>query len=447
MKVIVDAWAWLPKSELSLVQIQALKHALTIKPRKVGDHPGDPPDPIHLYVDGEDLFGVPREYFLSNKKLGHEIEFRLTDGDHARWAGPLEFSGTLREEQEKALATAIGRLQSDRTGGIIRAVPGWGKTVAACALIARLKVPTLVIVHKEFLVNQWQERIEQFLPGAKVGRIQQDECNYAGYHIAIGMVHSLGARDYPRAFFDWPGMLIVDECHRIGAETWAPVPARFRARYRVGFSATPRRKDGADNVFFYHIGDVLYTSKEQRMKPKIRRVYTDFHLVKTERFNPNLAPKALKLNFLCGSDPRNRLIHDRLVMALESGRKVLVLSERLNHLRGMESNLRRAWPTAKGPIPSTGFYIGGQTEDYLDQASEAQCIFATVQFAAEGLDIPALDTIFLTTPISDVEQAVGRILRPFEGKKEPIVVDFRDDKVTQFKKYGEMRDRLYRRIA
>jgi len=447
VKVVIDAWAWLPKSELTLVQLQALKHTLTIQPKKVGDHPGDEKDPIELFIDDGERIGIPREYFLGNRKLGHELDLRMTEGDRERWAGSLSFSGSLRDEQERAVSFAIDKLKGGRTGGIIRAVPGWGKTVAACALIARLDVPTLVVVHKEFLVNQWQERIEQFLPGAKVGRVQQDECDFVGKHIAIGMVHSLGAREYPKAFFEWPGLMVVDECHRIGAETWAPVPARFRARYRVGFSATPRRKDGADNVFFYHLGEVLYASKEQRLKPLIRRVYTDFHLVKTERFNPNLAPKSIKLSFLCGSDPRNKLILDRLIMALEAGRKVLVLSERLKHLRTLESELRRNWPSAKGPVPSTGYYIGGQSEDYLDRASEAQCIFATVQFAAEGLDIPALDTLFLTTPLGDVEQAVGRILRPYEGKKDPIVVDFRDDRVTQFKKMGESRDKLYGRIA
>lgn len=443
---MVDTLAWLPKAELSLVRLQALRHSLTILPRKVGDHPGDEPEPIELFVELPDVIGVPREYFLMNRKLDHEVEFNLTDGDHARWGGPLKFSGSLREEQERAITVTIDRLNNGRTGGIIRAVPGWGKTVAACALSARLNVPTLVVVHKKFLVDQWQERIEQFLPGARVGRVQQDECDFEGKHIVIGMVHSLAAREYPKAFYGWPGLVIVDECHRMGAATWAPVPAKFRARYRIGFSATPHRKDGADNVFLYHLGDVLYASKEQRMKPKIRRVYTDFSLVKTERFNPNLAPKSLKLKFLCGSTSRNRLIHERLLMAIEAGRKVLVLSERLQHLRSMEANLRRTW-AGKGPCPSTGFYIGGQTEDQLDRASEAQCIFATVQFAAEGLDIPALDTLFLTTPLSDVEQAVGRILRPYESKKEPIVVDFRDDKVTQFRKNGEARDRLYARIA
>lgn len=449
MKVIVGEWAWLPKAELTLVQIQALKHALTVQPRKVGDHPGEPPGPIELFVDSEEtgLFGVPREYFLAHRKPHHEVVYHLTEGDKSTWPGPFEFRGTLRDVQEEAISTAINKIKSDSLGGIIRLTPGAGKTVLSCALMARLQVPTLVVVHKEFLVRQWQERIEQFLPGAKVGRVQQDECAYQGKHIAIGMVHTLAARDYPREFLEWPGLIVVDEVHRIGAATWAPVPARFKARWRIGLSATPKRKDGADNVFLYQIGEVLFASNEQRMRPKIRRVPTDFHLVKTERFNPNLVPKSLKMTFLCESAARNRLIIERLIMALEAGRKVIVLSERLKHLRFLESELRRVWPIGKGPTPTTGFYVGGQSEEALDVAAEANCIFATSQFAAEGLDIPALDTLFLTTPMSDVEQAVGRILRPFEGKKEPIVVDFRDDKVNQFKRNGASRDKLYERIA
>ncbi len=446
MKVVVDAWAWLPKAELTLVQLQGIRHALTIQPRKVGDHPGEAPGPLELFKDEPDRVGIPREYFLANRRPHHEVEFRTTKGDHTRWAGPIAFVGRLREEQERAIQTVIDRTSGEVCcGGLVRAVPGWGKTVAAMALISRMNVPTLVVVHKEFLLNQWQERISEFLPGAKVGRVQQDVCDFIGKHIVLCMVHSIAARDYGPLFYGWPGLVVVDEVHRIGAETWAPVPAKFPARWRVGFSATPRRKDGAENVFFFHIGQVLYTSKEQRLKPKIRRVYTDFHLVKTDRFNPGLATRALLLQFLCGSTPRNKIILDRLIMALEAGRKVIVLSERLQHLSVLEEGLRRAWPHSS--LPSTGFYIGGQSESALERAAEAQCIFATSQFASEGLDIPELDTLFLTTPLADIEQAVGRILRPCEGKKEPVVVDFRDDKVRKFQEYGDMRDRQYRRIS
>src|SRR5205085_7429126 len=109
------------------------------------------------------------------------------------------------------------------------------------------------------------------------------------------------------------------------AETWSTVPPKFNARWRVGFSATPRRKDGADAVFLNHIGKVLFRGKEQRLKVKVRRVFTKFRLVHTERFNPSLIKKSLLLKFLCASDARNQEIVDQLVLAVQAGRKIIVL--------------------------------------------------------------------------------------------------------------------------
>lgn len=315
-------------------------------------------------------------------------------------------------------------------------------TVCGCALMAALDVPTIVLVHKEFLLNQWMERIQTFLPDALIGRAQQDECSYEGKAIVLGMIHSVGSGRYPQEFYDYFGMLIADEAHHLGAQTFSQAPPRFRARYRVALTATPRRKDGAENAFLYHIGPVLFTSKEQRLKFKVKRVWTKFHLVKTERFNPSLAPRTLVITFLCASEFRNRVIVDQLIAALQAGRKVIVLSERLKHLEKLNHFLHDMWP-ANSPRPKVGFYVGGKKEEELDEARTANVVFATVQFASEGLDIPELDTLFLTTPISDVEQAVGRILRPHEKKKEPVVVDFRDDAVMILKKQGEKRDKYY----
>lgn len=446
MRVVVDAWAWIPKSELTPLQVQALRAALTIVPTKVGNHPGDPPTPIRLYTETDDCFGVPREYFLQRRR-NHDVVMETTRGNTDLWAGPLAFAGSLREEQTKAVDFVETRFKVGQTGMIIRAAPGWGKTVMACALVAKMNVPTLVVVHKEFLVNQWKERIEQFLPGAKVGIIQQDSCEFVGYHIAIGMVHSLAGREYNPLLYRWPGLVITDEVHRIGAETWARVPPKFPAQWRLGISATPRRKDAADSVFLYHIGAIDFVAKEQRLKPQIKRVWTRFRLVTTPRFNPNLASKPIMLQFLCANAVRNALVVDQLVQAVQAGRKVLVLSERLKHLAALEQAYRRAWPSAQGEPPSTGQYIGGLSQDALDEAAKARVVFATSQLVSEGLDIPALDTIFLTTPLSDVEQAVGRILRPCPGKKDPVVVDFRDDEVQPFRRCGEQRDKLYSRIT
>ncbi len=169
--------------------------------------------------------------------------------------------------------------------------------------------------------------------------------------------------------------------------------------------------------------------------------------MKTPKFNPNLAPWSLLITFLIANEPRNKLITEQLILACKAKRKILVLSERLKHLKTLELKLRDMWQPEFGPKPSVGYYVGGKTEDELESARECDVIMATFQYAAEGLDIPELDTEFLVTPYGDVEQAVGRILRPSEGKKEPIVVDFRDDLVKPFQGKGETRDRLYKRIT
>ena len=250
----------------------------------------------------------------------------------------------------------------------------------------------------------------------------------------------------PRGLFVANGF-IVHNCHRMGAKTWGPAPGMFRARYRIGITATPRRKDGAENAFYYHLGPILFSAKEQRLRPKVRRVWTNFKLFKTDKFNPNLAPRSLILKFLLGSKVRNRTIALQIVEAVKVNRKCLVVSEQLKHLSALEEWFLKEWPLDQGFTPGIGYYVGGRTKEQLQEASKAQVIFATSQYSSEGLDIPSLDTLFLASPLSDVEQVVGRILRPSDGKKDPIVVDFRDDEVRQFKRQGEKRDAYYDRVT
>jgi superfamily II DNA or RNA helicase len=448
MKVIVDSWAWLDKASLSELQLARLRTTLTVVPRKAPEYPGEDPGPLYLYTETPDLFGVAREYFLANKKPNHEYVLNVSGGDKSTWPGDLTFSGKLREEQARAIAEISGRFKhGGLLGGMLKAAPGWGKTVASSALIAEMQVPTLVVVHKEFLMAQWRERLEAFLPGVKLGLVQQDECTYLGCHVVMAMVHTLANKTFPEKFIRWPGLVITDECHRTGAKTWSVVPAKFPARWRLGITATPRRKDGAEKVFQYHLGEILFSATEQRLKPKIRRVHTTFQVMKTPNFNPALMNKSILLKFLCANQLRNRVVAMQVVMALQAGRKVLVLSERLNHLEALHKEIEVQWGTAAGPCPGIDYYVGGRKELELARASKARVILATSQYAQEGLDIPALDTLVLSTPLSDVEQAVGRILRPFEGKKDPIVVDIRDDKVGMFRSLGTKRDVIYQRMT
>jgi len=450
VRITIDSYAWASKTDLSSAQLDALRKALTVTPRKVGDHPGEAPGPIRLFSENAARFGMPRQFFLGRRKPAHEVEYRTTEGNKTFWPGDLKFVGKLREEQIKGLQTITGLFWAGSLGGIARAVPGFGKTVLACAIMAKLQVPTLVVVHKEFLMGQWQERILEYLPNAQIGMVQESTCDFKGRHVVLGMVHSLCNKDYGEEFRNYFGLCITDEVHRIGAETWSAVPPLFPARWRLGLSATPRRKDGADAVFHHHIGEVIFAAKEVRMRPKIRKVWITpdlFKIVHTPNFNPNLIKKGLLLRFMCVSAGRNRIITEQLIQAVKAGRRCLVLSERLQHLNDLETLLYKTWTDADGTKPSVGFYIGGQEKAALNEAAKCQVIFATSQLVQEGLDIPPLDTLFMTTPLSDIEQAVGRILRPFEGKKDPVVVDFRDDHIGICKRYGEFRDKQYDRIA
>jgi superfamily II DNA or RNA helicase len=134
-------------------------------------------------------------------------------------------------------------------------------------------------------------------------------------------------------------------------------------------------------------------------------------------------------------------------MAIAAGRKILVLSERLAHLETLAVAIIDGWPKDAGTPPTIGYYVGGTSKEDRKIAETKQVILATAQYAQEGLDIPALDTLILATPLSDVEQATGRILRPFDGKKPPIVVDIRDDKIPMFKAMARKRQILYAKIT
>lgn len=389
MLVKVGSQAWLPRDELTPDQVVNLKKTLTIVPRKVGDM-GEDPEPFPIYTELNGYLGVPREFFFLHRRPIHQVQWQVTEGA-TDWK-PAPFVGTLRPEQRLAVETVVTQFRAGRLGGILQAKGGSGKTVMALAIAAELRVPTLVVVHKEFLVEQWKERVRQFMPEAEIGHIQQDVCDYRGKTITVGMVHSLAGGQYPADMYGSFGLLIGDEIHRIAAKTWSAVPPKFSARFRLGVSATVRRKDGANNVFYWHIGPIIFAGKEERLVPKIKRVWTKFRLVNTDRFNPNLAPRHLLLRFLCGSVHRNQLIASKIVEACLAGRKCIVLSERLEHLDRLEDALRVQWLSANGPL-TVGYYVGGQTKAHLEEAAKAQVILATVQFACVDVDAPLVDPI------------------------------------------------------
>lgn len=502
MEVEVAGYVWLDRSEMSDRQVANVVKRLTIQPRQTSDiDSAAVPDPILLYAldEARNKLGVPRGFYASMRQASHTEVIRCGYGERmrklettARFEGPYA-------EQADAVEALTNALVGDRWGGaLLQAQPAFGKTVVSLEVARRIQRRTLILVHQEFFLEQWRKRINRFIPEARVGIIQQKRCEFARTasgeepDFVIGLLQSLARDDgerYPKEMYEAFGMVISDECHRIGAATWCSIIPKFSAAYRMGVTATPRRKDGADDAFFYHISPITYVAKTETVKPLVRRIVTDTMLRPISRGQYKVAADALNsaqiTNQLCADSLRTRSIVDDIVKAVTVGRKVMVVSARLEHLRNMADQVRRALREINLPfVPILDFYTGEwftgevwdtttkshrrgepklatRKQDDLDRAESANVIFATQQMVLEGLDIPALDVLMLTTPISDVEQAVGRVRRwcvPSEecahfcpwragkcqGKPTPIVVDVVDEKVPRLRGMAGRRERFYK---
>lgn len=448
---IISNRAWLPVEELGSARLR-LRDQLTIYPRSTSPHNPDPP-PIHLY-DEESMpgyFGVPREYFHQRTRGRFYPVMDVTEGREINFASSIR----LRPLQiEPVNAIVNGFRTGARLGAILQMPPGAGKTVSALKIVEKIGKSTIVLLHKEFLVNQWRERIEQFLPNARVGIVQQDKCEVEDKDIVLCMMQSLSSRRYSEKLYKFPGLLITDECHRCSSPTFHKAVTCFGPRYMLGLSATPRRKDMTENVFFWTLGPVTAKVEKSELTPKVKRIKTGIKLAP----NARTAPDAVVNRILAHSTKRNAQIISTLMQAAKAGRKIIVFSVLKKHLLFLSQGLK-----AVDKSISFDFYTGSwydpialregnekqrkRTQRELDNAATKQVIFATYSMAREGLDIPDIDTVFLALPQTDVEQAVGRILRYHPDKKEPIIVDFLDECNARTKRMAASRLKLYQRLG
>lgn len=368
---------------------------------------------------------------------------------------PFEFKGHLRPNQIPVVDDVLDRGEPN---GVVVMPCGTGKTVVALRLLASIQKRTLVMVHKEFLLDQWKDRIGEFLgiPADQVGIIQQNRCEF-DKPISIGMIHSLsGEREYPPEMYQTYGCVISDEVHRLSAPTWRKAIERFPAAVRIGLSATPRRADRLENVFFWHIGPVIAQAEGQDLNPIVYRLKVKTVVPNPAKYWRGRGEKArLNLarlvNDLVCLGHRNDKIIRQIVRALEKNRRILLLSDRLEHLDLLEEGTRRAFELKgeDGAAVSIGRYVGGLKSEERRAAAECDLILGTFAMAKEGLDIPELDVLILATPKGDVEQSVGRVLRELEGKKKPVVLDFVDriDTIPELNFLSDKRLRIYRKIG
>ena len=291
-------------------------------------------------------------------------------------------------------------------------------------LVSRLKKKTLVIVHKEFLLNQWVERIQQFLPKARVGRIQGQIIDIEGKDIVIGMLQSLSMKEYPSSVFDSFGFTIIDEVHHISSQTFSNALFKIVTKYMLGLSATMNRKDGTTRVFKMFLGDVIFKGKRDEGHNVIVKAIEyhveddDFNHVITD-FRGNVSYSSM-ISKLCEYNRRSEFIIKVVVNLLNDDPKQQIII--LAHNRNLIKYLHDAIQHRK--IATVGYYVGGMKEAALKESENKQVIIATYSMASEGLDIKSLTTLIMSTPKTDIQQSVGRILREKHG--QPIVVDIID---------------------
>jgi superfamily II DNA or RNA helicase len=424
------------KEELSSSEIIKIRRDLTVK-AFINQNYGVQPNPFPVYCESQRKLYLPRYYGIKN--FGEPKLNKIQDGESI----DVEFIHSLKPKQipivDKYMETA-----NNIGGGIISVPCGYGKTVIALYLIAKLGLKALVIVHKEFLVNQWKERIRQFLPDAKIGRIQSNKIFIENYDIVIGMLQSISMIEYDEDIFSKFGFVIYDECHHLGAETFSKALLKTNFKYTLGLSATPKRADGLTKVFQWQLGDICYLIKKRDdndVDVKIICYDSDDKDYNNVVLNYNKKPNAPKMiNNICEHEPRTLIIIDKIIELINEGRKILVLSDRREHLKRIKEFLDNKDKC------SSGYYLGGMKEEELSKTEEKDVILGTFSMASEGFDCKyPLDSIILTSPKSNIEQAVGRILRQEvkDRKFVPLVIDISDSFCSMFASQGNKRIKFY----
>jgi superfamily II DNA or RNA helicase len=365
----------------------------------------------------------------------------------------VSFRGELRPEQKTA-TTAL--LKHDT--GVLAATTAFGKTVVAASLIARRGVNTLVLVHRRQLLDQWVDRLGTFLdlPPKSIGRIGGGRNTPTGI-VDVAVIQSLvrkGVVDDRVAHY---GHLIVDECHHLSAHSFEQVARQAKARFVLGLSATVARKDGHHPIIFMQCGPIRH-----RVNARVQaaaRPFEHYALVRPTSFRPAREPEPdRRLEFqslyreLVENASRNQQICDDVIEAVQAGRSPLVLTERNEHLDGLERRL-------SGQVEHVVTLRAGlgkkQRRAVADRLATIppdtpRVILATGKYVGEGSDDPRLDTLFLTLPVSwrgTIAQYAGRLHRLYNGKREVRIYDYADLDVPMLARMFDRRCRGYEAVG
>ena len=406
------------KKEYMMMEEQNLiKKELMMKPY-VPKNSLAKPNSFPVYRESHKKIYIPKFYGIKN--YGDPEVSKIGSGKEIN----IDFKGELRDYQ-LPIVDAYMKAAEEKGGGLLELHTGAGKTVCGLRIISKIKRKTLIIVHKEFLLRQWVERIEQFLPTAKVGRIQGSIIDIEGKDIVIGMLQSLSMKDYDIKLFKDFGLTIVDEVHHISSEVFSRALFKIVTRYTLGLSATLTRKDGLTKVIKMFLGDVVF-SKKRKGENKVL-VKAIEYISNDNEFDNEVLNWRGQVNYtsmikkLCEYNRRSEFLLHVLEDTIKKGKvedQIMILGHNKNLLRYLHDAIKHR------NIATVGYYVGGMKEVDLKISEGKKVIIGTYAMAEEGLDIKTLTTLLMATPKVSVNQAVGRILR--KKDHEALVIDIVD---------------------
>jgi len=413
------------------------------------------PRVISCVEDFPEHIALPRGCEAEANELLTAIGVDVRVEDNREVGTPLEvrFRGTLDVHQEKAVEKmCLHEI------GVLVAPTAFGKTVVAARMIAERGRNTLVVVHRQQLLEQWLERLATFLDvdPNQLGRVGGGKRQPTGA-IDVALIQSLVRRGEVNDLVAGYGHLIVDECHHLSAVSFEAVARSSHAKFVLGMTATVTRKDGHHPIVLMQCGPIRHRvaartqADERPFAHRVVRRYTDFTMPSPGEGGERIAIHRIYAA-IAEDEARNDLIFDDVLRALETGRSPLVLTERRNHL---EQLTQRFSGFSKNVVVLKGGMGRRQLKATLEELAsipehEERLIIATGRYLGEGFDDARLDTLFLAMPISwkgTLAQYAGRLHRLHHGKTEVVVYDYVDHRVPVLARMAERRFRGYRALG
>jgi superfamily II DNA or RNA helicase len=410
------------------------------------------PRVIACFEQVGDFLALPRGCREPLADLLAGVEVRLELSDERSDGGELDatFDGELTLAQEAAAGDMLGHEL-----GVLCAPPGAGKTVIAARLIAARERATLVLVHRQPLLEQWLERLIEFLDLDReaVGVIGAGKSKPTG-RVDVAMVQSLARRERLEEALAGYGHVVIDECHHVPAVTTERVLRAAASRYLLGLTATPKRRDGHHPIIAMQCGPVRHEIKEAGAH---RGQSLELRVVRRDTpFDPSSLPTDPSIHEIYGAiaadERRTALIVRDTLELVAKGHSPIVLTERREHLERLAANLADRIPT---PIVLHGDMRPAARRKALAELAEAasdapRVVLATGRYIGEGFDNPRLDTLVLAMPIAwkgTVVQYAGRLHRAHPGKCETLVYDYVDNEVPVLRRMFAKRLSAYRSLG